>query len=281
MRALWNGEVSFGLVSVPVRLYTATSSHDVRLHQVHEADGGRIRYQRRCEVCGRTVDYEDIDRAYEEDSETVIITQEELAELPADESREITVQQFVPAEQVDPMLLDRSYFLEPTSKSPKAYVLLRRTLDETDRMAVVTVSLRSKTRLAVLRVRDDVIVLQTMRWADEIRRPEVEVGRTRIMQKEQKMASSLVEEYAEDFTPEAFTDEYQDQLRTLLEEKLEHGESIDTEATFGQPEEADDGEVISLMEALKKSVDARRGDSSKASSGSASTRSGGSSKRSA
>lgn len=277
MRALWSGEVSFGLVSVPVKLYSATKSHDVSLHQVHDEDGGRIRYERRCEVCGRVIDYGDIDRAYDDGDKTVVITKEELAELPADESREIAVEQFVPEEQIDSMILDKSYFLEPASKSSKSYVLLRRTLEEASRVAIVTFTLRSKTRLAALRVRDDVIVLQTMRWADEMRDADFDIPSSRISKKEMEMAASLVEAYSEDFEPDRFTDEYQEQLQTLIEEKLEHGEDIDTEATFGEIDDDEgDGDVIDLMEALKRSVDSRRGKRSEVSGSGGSGESGGS-----
>ncbi|WP_147105738.1 Ku protein [Nesterenkonia populi] len=259
MRAIWSGEVSFGLVSVPVKLYSATKSHDVSLHQVHDADGGRIRYQRRCEVCDEVVDYKNIDRAYDDGEKSAVITKDEMSDLPADESKEIAVEQFVPEDQIDSMVLDKSYYLEPAGKSAKAYALLRRTLSDAERVAVVTFTLRSKTRLGVLRIRDDVIVLQGLRWADELREPEFDIPDSRVSKKEKEMAESLVESYSEDFEPERFTDEYQEQLQTLIEEKLESGEEIDTEATFGETDEDDDeGSVIDLMEALKKSVDERR-----------------------
>lgn len=265
MRAIWSGDVSFGLVTVPVKLYSATTSHDVSMHQVHDDDGGRIRYQRRCEVCDRTIDYKNIDKAYDDGEKSVIITKEELSELPADESKEIAVEQFVPKDQIDSMVLDKSYYLEPAGKNAKAYVLLRRTLDASERSAIVTFTLRTKTRLGVLRVRDDVIVLQGLRWADELREPEFDVPQSKVSKKEQDMAASLVESYSEDFEPERFTDEYQEQLQTLIEEKLESGEEIDTEATFGDVDEEDDGgdgNVVDLVEALKQSVDERRKKSS-------------------
>ncbi len=282
MRAIWSGEVSFGLVSVPVKLYSATQSHDVSLHQVHDADGGRIRYQRRCEVCEKKIDYKNIDRAYDDGESTVVITKEEMEELPADESKEIAVEQFVPEDQIDSLILDKAYFLEPAGKSAKSYVLLRRTLEDAERVAIVTFTLRSRTRLAALRVRDDVIILQTMRWADEMRDADFDIPKSKVTTKELEMASSLVESYSEDFDPERFTDEYQEQLQELIDEKLEHGEDIDTEATFGETDEEDEGEgnVVDLMEALKKSVDERR----KKSSGGGSTSSGkssGSSKKKA
>ena len=254
MRAIWSGEVSFGLVTVPVKLYSATTSHDVSLHQVHDDDGGRIRYQRRCEVCDKVIDYKNIDKAYDDGEKSVIITKEELSELPADDSKEIAVEQFVPKDQIDSMVLDKSYYLEPAGKNAKAYVLLRRTLDASERSAIVTFTLRTKTRLGVLHVRDDVIVLQGMRWADELREPEFDIPKSRVSKKEQDMASLLVESYSEDFDPGRFTDEYQEQLQTMIEEKLESGEEIDTDATFGDVDEEDsgDGNVVDLMEALKE-----------------------------
>ncbi|GAA1805923.1 non-homologous end joining protein Ku [Nesterenkonia flava] len=278
MRAIWSGEVSFGLVSVPIKLYSATKSHDVSLHQVHDADGGRIRYQRRCEVCDKVIDYKNIDRAYDDGEKSVILTKEELEDLPADESKEIAVEQFVPEDQIDSMVLDKSYYLEPAGKSAKAYVLLRKTLEEAERVAIVTFTLRSKTRLGVLRVRDNVIVLQGLRWADELREPEFDIPNSRVSKKEQEMAASLVESYSEDFEPKRFNDEYQEQLQVLIEEKLEHGEEIDTDATFGEVDEDDDGagNVVDLMEALKKSVDSRR-----KKSGSKSDNKGGSGKKKA
>ena len=165
MRAIWKGAIAFGLVNVPVKVYTATEDHDISLHQVHNADGGRIRYQRRCEVCSEIVDYEDIDKAYEDDGRTVVLSREELKSIPAESSHEIDVVQFVPAGQLDPMMFEKSYYLEPDSKSPKAYVLLRRALEDTDRVAIVQFALRDKTRLGALRIRGDVLVLQALLWA--------------------------------------------------------------------------------------------------------------------
>ena len=151
MRAIWKGAISFGLVNVPVKLYAATEDHDVGLHQVHDKDGGRIRYQRRCEVCGKVVEYAHIDKAFDDGSTTVVLTEEDLKSLPEERSREIEVVEFVPSKQIDPIMFDRSYFLEPDKTAVKAYALLRRTLEETERTAIVQFSLRQKTRLAALR----------------------------------------------------------------------------------------------------------------------------------
>lgn len=261
MRAIWKGALTFGLVNVPVKVYSATEDHDVSLHQVHNKDGGRIRYQRVCEIDGEVVPYQDIDKAYDDGDKTVVLTKDDLASLPAEKSREIDVVEFVPSEQVDLLTLDKAYYLEPDSASPKAYVLLRKTLEQTDRTAIVRFSLRQKTRLAALRVRGDVLVLQTLLWADEVREasfPALDES-VRISAKELEMSAALVESFASDFDPSEFTDEYQEELRTLIEAKLEKGDALDTSETFGDQEEQDSGgEVIDLMEALRASVERSR-----------------------
>lgn len=261
MRAIWKGALTFGLVNVPVKVYSATEDHDVSLHQVHAADGGRIRYQRICEIDGEVVPYSDIDKAYDDGERTVVLTKEDLDSLPAERSREIDVVEFVPSDQVDLLTLDRAYYLEPDSASPKAYVLLRRTLEQTDRTAIVRFSLRQKTRLAALRVRGDVLVLQTLLWADEVREaafPALDEP-VRISAKELELSASLVESFASDFDPSEFTDEYQEELRILIEAKIEKGDALDTSETFGDHEEEETGgEVIDLMAALRASVERSR-----------------------
>ncbi|MBM7025601.1 Ku protein [Clavibacter zhangzhiyongii] len=269
MRAIWKGAVTFGLVNVPVKVYSATQDHDVPLHQVHDADGGRIRYQRRCEVCGKVVDYAHIDKAVDDGYRTVVITEEDLSSLPEERSREIDVVEFVPSDQIDPVMLDRSYFLEPDSSSPKSYALLRRTLQETDRTAIVHVTLRQRTRLAALRVRGDVLMLQTLLWDDEVREadfPSLDAA-PKVSPRELKMSAQLVEGFAEDFDPSKFSDEYQEQLKTLIDAKLAQGDSLDTDATFGEgdsDEEDSGGEVLDLMDALKRSIERSRGGGSAA-----------------
>ncbi|MGO1288871.1 MAG: Ku protein, partial [Cellulosimicrobium funkei] len=271
MRAIWKGAITFGLVNVPVKVYSATEDHDVPLHQVHDKDGGRIRYRRVCEIDGEVVPYEHIDKAYDDGERTVVLTSEDFAALPAERSREIEVVEFVPSEQIDPLLLDRSYYLEPDSKSNKAYVLMRRTLEETDRTAIVKFALRQRTRLAALRVRDDVLVLQTLLWADEVREaafPSLD-DEAKVTDKELAMSAQLVASFEADFTPEEYEDDYQAQLRQLIDAKLEQGDALDTAETFGeQPEEGEGAEVIDLMEALRKSVASSK--SSRASGGKAS-----------
>jgi DNA end-binding protein Ku len=260
MRSIWKGAVTFGLVNVPVKLYSATEDHDVSLHQVHDQDGGRIRYQRRCEICGNVIDFEHIAKAYDDGDRTVVLTPEDLKSLPEERSREIDVVEFVPSEQVDPIMFDRSYYLEPDSKSPKAYVLLRDTLARTDRTAIVQFALRQKTRLAALRVRGDVLVLQTLLWEDEVREakfPSLD-EKVRTSSRELEMSSQLVKSFESDFEPGKFTDEYQAQLRQLIDAKLAEGDAYDTEATFGEPDSDTGGEVLDLMEALRRSVESNR-----------------------
>lgn len=275
MRAIWKGAVTFGLVNVPVKLYSATEDHDVGLHQVHDTDGGRIRYQRRCEVCGKVVDYGHIAKAYDDGERTVVLTPDDLDALPVERSREIDVVEFVPREQIDPIMYEHAYYLEPDSKSVKSYRLLVRVLEESERVAVVSFSLRQRTRLAALRVRGDVLLLQVLRWDDEVREPEFpSLDETpRITAKELEMASALVASFESDFEPEKFTDDYQVQLRTLIDAKLEHGDAVDTAATFGEePEESGgDAEVVDLMEVLRRSVERSRGGSGSSSGSSSSS----------
>jgi DNA end-binding protein Ku len=260
MRAVWKGAVTFGLVNVPVKLYSATEDHDVSLHQVHDADGGRIRYQRICEIDGQVVPYQNIDKAYDDGERTVIITDEDLKSLPAERSREIEVVEFVPTEQIDPIMFDRSYYLEPDSASSKAYVLLRETLETTERTAIVRMALRQKTRLAALRVHEDVLVVQTLLWADEVRAAAFKSldEPVKISAKELDLSKQLVESLVSDWDPTQYVDEYQQELRTLIAAKLEQGDALDTAATFGEPEEEQGGEVIDLMEALRQSIAAKR-----------------------
>ena len=264
MRSIWKGSVAFGLVNVPVKVYSATEDHDIKFHQVHAKDNGRIRYKRVCEVCGEVVEYRDIAKAYDsDDGQTVIITDEDIATLPEERSREIEVIEFVPADQVDPMMYDKAYFLEPDSKSSKSYVLLAKTLAETDRVAIVHFALRNKTRLAALRVKDfskrDVMVIQTLLWPDEIRDPDFPVldQKVDIKPAELKMAGQVVESMTDDFHPDQFRDDYQEQLHELVQAKLQGGEAFTTEEP--EPENLDETDDVSdLLAKLEASVKARQ-----------------------
>ena len=262
MRAIWKGAVSFGLVNVPVRLFAATQENDIRFHQVHREDGGRIRYKRTCSVCGEEVSYDEIAKGYEtSDGQLVILTDEDLDTLPVASNHEIDVVEFVPAAQVDPILFARSYYLEPDARAAKPYALLREALIETDRMAIVKVALRQKETLAVLRVRDKAILLQTMLWPDEVRQPEFAIldDDVELRPQELKMAASLVESMASDFEPEEFTDSYRGAVAELIDAKLERGESAQLPGTEETAEQTKTGEVIDLLTALQRSVNRARG----------------------
>jgi DNA end-binding protein Ku len=257
MRSIWKGAVSFGLVNVPVKVYSATQNHDIKFHQVHEADGGRIRYKRTCQECGKEVTYADIAKGYESaDGRLVLLTDEDLKSLPLSSSREIDVVEFVGADEVDPLLLDKSYYLEPDPKALKPYVLLREALEQTDRMAVVKVALRQRESLAVLRVRGDVIVLQTMLWPDEIREPAFDVLDTKVELRSQEvaMAASLVDSLAAEFDPSVFEDEYAAAVQSLVETKLEGGDVRQLSSGDGAGDD-DDAQVLDLLAALQRSVD--------------------------
>jgi DNA end-binding protein Ku len=255
MRAIWKGAVSFGLVSVPVKLYSATESKDVSFRQVHAKDGGRIRYQRVCSIDGEEVEYADIAKGYEtEDGEMVILTDEDMDSLPAESSREISVEKFVPSEQIDPMLFEKSYYLEPEKTGAKPYALLREALEAADRMALVTVSLRNRMSLAVLRVRDDVIVMQTMMWPDEIRSPDfASVDTSDAKPAEVKMATMLVDTLAGDFDADEYEDDYREAVAALVKAKIEGGE-----VKAAPVAKKSSGEVVDLLAALQRSVDAAK-----------------------
>src|SRR4051794_32731134 len=253
MRAIWKGAVSFGLVSIAVKLYSATEEKDIRFHQVHRTDGGRIKYKRTCSVDGEEVTYDDIAKGYDVGGgEMVILTDDDFADLPLASSRAIEVLEFVPAEQVDPILYAKAYYLEPEGTATKPYVLLRDALLDSDRVAIVKVALRQREQLATLRVRDDVLVLNTMLWPDEVRAADFGFLDEDITVRAQElaMASSLIESMAGDFDPDQYTDNYREALQEVINAKVEGREVIAPEETEEAPAAA-----VDLMAALKASVE--------------------------
>ena len=261
MRAIWKGAVAFGLVNVPVRLYAATGEHEVALHQVHREDGGRIRYKKVCSVDGETVEWSDIAKGYEtDDGRLVVLEDEDFAALPLTTSREIEVLEFVPADQVDPILLGKTYYLEPEKTAVKPYALLRGALEQADRMAVVTVALRQRESMAVLRVRGDVICMQTLLWPDEVREADFPILENEVQVKPQElaMASTLVDSLAADFDPSQYHDRYGAALHDLIEAKIASGETR-VPPTPPPAEGAEGGEVVDLLAALQRSVEKARG----------------------
>ncbi|MBP1780488.1 non-homologous end joining protein Ku [Micromonospora chalcea] len=265
MRAIWKGAVSFGLVSIGVKVYSATEEKDIRFHQVHREDGGRIRYKRTCSVCGEEVTYDDIAKGYDiGGGEMVILTDEDFADLPLSTSHAIDVLEFVPAEQVDPILYNKAYFLEPEGSATKPYVLLRDALSDSERVAIVKVALRQREQLATLRVREGVLLLNTMLWPDEIRRPDFGFldEDLKVRPPELAMASSLIDSMAGEFEPDAFTDDYRAALQEVIDAKVEGREVVQPEE-----EEAAPAAAVDLMAALKASVERARAARGEAPSG--------------
>lgn len=264
MRSIWRGAVSFGLVSIGVKLYSATEDKDIRFHQVHATDGGRIKYKRVCSVDGEEVEYSDIAKGYELPSgEVVILTDEDFDELPLSTRREIEVLEFVAQDEIDPIMFEKTYYLEPDGAAARPYVLLRDALENAGQVAITKIALRQRESLAALRVRDGVLVLHTMRWPDEIRRPDFGFldEDISVRPQELQMAEALIGSMTGEFDPSEFTDDYREAMTALLEAKQSGGE-------VAQPAEAaeDDGAaVVDLMSALRRSVERAKGGSSSSS----------------
>lgn len=256
MQSIWKGAISFGLVSIPVRLYSATEEKDISFRQVHRADGGRIKYKRTCSIDGEEVPYGEIAKGYElPDGQMVVLEDEDFANLPISSSRAVEVLSFVPAEQVDAVQLGKPYFCDPTGGDPKPYVLLRDSLQNADRVAIVMVALRQRERLAMLRARDGILVLQTLLWPDEVRDPKFDFldQDVNIRSQELQMAESYIAALSGDFDPGEYSDNYREALEEVIEAKAAGLE-------VKMPEEAapQSGQVVDLMEALRQSVAAAK-----------------------
>ncbi|HUH08803.1 MAG TPA: Ku protein [Egibacteraceae bacterium] len=254
MRTLWKGALSFGLVTVPIRLYPATDDKGISFNQLRASDHSRIGYKRVAKADDKEVEYDDIVKGYEyESGRYVVFTPEEIDSLKPASSRTVEIQQFVPLDQIDPIYFQRSYYLAPDAAGAKAYGLLVQAMRDNDTVAVCTITLRDKEHLATLRLRGDLLVMETMYWPDEIREvsledldaPEIPEPRPQ----EVKMAKALIENLTEDFDPTAYRDEYRERLLSAVEAKVE-GEEVTIAEDAAQPTE-----VVDLMEALKRSVD--------------------------
>jgi DNA end-binding protein Ku len=258
MQAIWKGTVSFGLVSIPVRLYSATDERDITFRQVHESDGGRIRYRRICEEEDKEVPYSEISKGYElPDGRMVILSADDLNQLPLPTAKQIEVLEFVPIEQVDPIMFAKAYYLAADGPGAKPYVLLRDALDRSGQCAVVKVAIRTREALALLRVSDGVLVMQTMLWPDEVRessfaRPDDSVE---VRANEVKMAESYIKTLETDFDPDRYHSDYRHALEELIEAKTTGlpAASADEDDSTTKP-----GDVIDLVAALKASVDAAK-----------------------
>ena len=259
MRSIWKGAVSFGLVSIPVKLYSATSERDVSFHQVHAADGARVRYKRVCSADGEEVAYGDIAKGYELASgDVVVLSDDDLADLPLPSRQVVDVLQFVPLEQVDPVYFNKSYYLEPDKGGLKPYVLLRDALEASGKVALVKIALRNRESLAALRVRDGVFVLETMLWPDEVRTPDFGFTDEDVAVRPQEltMAGSLIETLSADFDPTQYSDDYRAALEQVIEAKVSGGEVVRAPEVEEQPTGAT---VVDLVAALRASVAAARG----------------------
>jgi DNA end-binding protein Ku len=257
MRSMWKGAVSFGLVMIPVKLYAATEQKDIAFRQVHREDGGRIRFRRFCSIEDIEVPYEDIAKGYElPGGEVVVLTDEDMADLPLPTTRNIEVVQFCPAEQVDPIMFNRAYYAEPETAGARAYVLLRDAMEQSGKVAIAKVALRQRESLAVLRVREGVMVLETLLWPDEVRETEFPFldDDIEVRAQELRMASSLIDSMTVDFDPDEYHDDYREALQEVVNAKIEGREIL-------QPEPG--GEVASqpssLADALRASLAAAKG----------------------
>ena len=255
-RSIWSGAITFGLITIPVGLYTATEDRDIAFHQLSGKDKSRIEYKRVSAKSGREVDWDDIVKGYEyEDGKYVVFTPEEIDQIAPESSRAIDVVQFVDAAEIDPMYFEKSYYVAPPKVGAKAYVLFTKALSESDRVALAKVAIREKERLCALRVRDDVLVLETMYWPDEIREPKFDSlkDKPRTSSDELKMARLLIDQLTGEFDPEKFEDSYRGRLEEAIDAKIKGDEITTTPAA-----EAPSAKVTDLLEALKASVDQTR-----------------------
>ena len=252
MRAIWSGAISFGMVTIPVKLYAATEQRDVRFRLLHKTDGAPIEEKRFCTADGKEVAWDDLVRGYEvSKGEFVVLDPDELEAAMPPSSTTIDIGDFVEAAEIDPVYFEKSYFLEPTEVGARAFSLMRRALDETQRVALARVTIRTRERLATVRPYEDTLVLETMFWPDEIRSTGgldlPEGAEKTVRPKELAMAQKLVDSLADRFRPETYRDTYRNALEALIQAKLK-GETRNATRRRPSPK------VIDLMEALKASV---------------------------
>ncbi len=255
-RSTWDGAISFGLIVIPVKLYGATEAKDVPLHQVHGADGGRIRYRRVCEVCGEEISYDQIERGYAApDGRMAILTREDLEQLPLASSKTVDIVKFVDESEIDPVYFEKTYLIEANGVGVKPYVLLRDALRRTGKAGVVKVALRTRESLALIRPRGDLLVMDTMLWPDEVRDPSFAepAADVKASKAEVGMAETFIEQMSGSWEPEEFTDGYRVALEELVAAKLE-GASIPE----APAEQESGGQVVDLMAALRASVEAAK-----------------------
>jgi DNA end-binding protein Ku len=271
-RAIWTGSISFGLLNVPVKLYSAVSRKNVSFRELRQSDGSRIRHKRIAEADGKEVSYEDIVKGYEISPEQyVIITKDELEEIDPKKTRSIEIQDFVDLDQIDPIYFDHPYYLGPDKGAERAYALLTKAMNEQKKVAVARFVLRNKENLAAIRPMGDVLTMATMRFADEVvsseEISEILGEETEAPRKQEvDMAKQLIDSLTSEFEPESYRDEYREQLLALIERKAKGEEIVETEAEAPKPTKAPD-----LMAALEESLAAVRSEPLGGSSGGAKT----------
>jgi DNA end-binding protein Ku len=257
MQAIWKGAISFGMVTIPIKVFSATEEKDISFRQVHVADGGRIRYKRVCQECGNEVPYSDIGKGYEmADGRMVVLEPDDFADLPLSSKKVIDVLEFVPVDQVDPLFLGKAYYLAADGgPGAKPYVLLRDALEGSELYALVKVALRSRESLGLLRAHEDILVLQVMLWPDEVRdasfaAPSEDVE---IRKQEKAMAESYIDTLRGDFDPDQYHDEYRHALEQVVEAK-----AAGVPVPELEEEAAEGAEVVDLVAALRASVEAAK-----------------------
>ena len=271
MRSIWAGAISFGLVVIPVKLYAATEQRDITFRQVHREDGGRVQFRRFCTLDGEEIPYSDIAKGYElPTGDMVVLTDEDLAELPLVTAHRIEVLNFAPNSQVEPILANKSYYLEPESTGTRAYVLFRDALEKSGKVAVAKVALRQREALAALRVREGVLTLETLLWPDEVRKPEFPFldEDIEVRSQELKMAASLIETMTENFEPDQYRDAYREALEAVVRAKVE-GNDVVRPADVAAPEPK--GQPADLTEILRASVSALKAERDQVGRGAAKT----------
>ena len=252
-RALWSGTISFGLVSVPVRMYSAIAESDLHFHLVHEPDGGRIGYQKVCKAENEPVPDDEIVKAYEvREDELVVLTEEDFDAAKSEGVKTIEISDFVPYDEIDPIYFERTYYLGPQEGSEKVYSLLRQAMEKTKLAAIGKYVMREKQHLGCLRIREGVITLEKLFFHDEIRpAKEVAPKKTNVPEAELKLATALIGQFKGSFEPERYEDTYRDALLQVIEAK-QKGETITAVPA------AEDEEPADLLAALKASVEAAK-----------------------
>ena len=263
MRSIWAGAISFGLVVIPVKLYAATEQRDISFRQVHRKDGARIQFRRVCTLDGEEVPYSDIAKGYElPTGDMVVLTDEDLADLPLVTAHRIEVLHFAPSAQVEPIYAAKSYYTEPDPAGVRAYVLFRDALEKSGKVAVAKVALRQREALAALRVREGVITLETLLWPDEVRQPDFPFldEDIEVRPQELKMAASLIDTMTEDFEPDQYHDAYREALEAVVRAKIEGNDIVRPEgADLPEPK----AQPADLTEILRASVAAVKSDRAK------------------